>query len=87
MLAHAFSSVMTAAAAPPTTNDNDDNDNAPTDQLWLVPLTRNEVRRLFATTITIVRTLQHRLHWSQRRRDHQAVARACHYRRRTEQPA
>jgi hypothetical protein len=51
----------------------------------LIPLTRNEIRRLFSTTMTVLRTLEHHLHWSLWRRRHQAVARTCHYRRRTEQ--
>jgi SRSO17 transposase len=88
MLAHAFLSVMTADAAPSTARGgHDDDDATPAGQPSLIPLTRNEIRRLFTTTITVLRTLQHRLQWSQWRRHHQAVARACHHRRRAEQPA
>jgi len=41
MLAHAFLSVMTAAQAATPTSDVDD----------LIPLTRNEIRRLFTAAI------------------------------------
>jgi SRSO17 transposase len=84
MLAHAFLSVL-AAAAPPTAARVDRDDDPASSQLELIPLTRNEIRRLFTTTVTVLRTLQQRLHWSQWRRHHQAVARACHYRRRLTQ--
>jgi SRSO17 transposase len=88
MLAHAFLSGLTAAAAPPGATRLDCHDHADRDltsQLALIPLTRNEIRRLFTVTVTILRTLQQRLHWSQWRRHHQAVARACHHHRRAEQ--
>jgi hypothetical protein len=86
MLAHAFLSVLTVQAAtvtaPATANadHHDGNGGTPT-RPSLIALTRNEIRRLFTATISIVRSLQHRLHWSQWRRHHQAVARASHYRR------
>jgi SRSO17 transposase len=71
MLAHAFLSVMTAAQAATPTSDVDD----------LIPLTRNEIRRLFTAAIAPVRTAAHALKWSRWRRRHQARARASHYRR------
>jgi len=99
MLAHAFLSVMTAAATPPTAGHGPTRDAANDGtgggtqgvRPWLIPLTRNEIRRLFTTAISIaisaVRSLQHRLPWSRWRRHHQAVARASHYRRRAAQAA
>ena len=68
MLAHAFLSVMTATQ--PADPDR-----------GLIPLTRNEIRRLFTAAITPVRHITHILHWSIWRRRHQARARASHYRR------
>jgi len=86
MLAHAFLSVTTAAAAPPTPSDGHEDDaTTAAGRPALIPLTRNEIRRLFTTTVRVLRTLEHRLHWSQWRRHHQAVARASHHRRRTDQ--
>jgi SRSO17 transposase len=79
MLAHAFLSVMTATQPGPAAAE------PPAEPAALIPLTRNEIRRLFTTAITVLRTLEHRLHWSLWRRQHQAVARTCHYRRRTQQ--
>jgi SRSO17 transposase len=53
-----------------------------TDQT-LIPLTFNEIRRLFARLITnSVHTIKHWLHWSTWRRRHQARAKTGHYRRR-----
>jgi SRSO17 transposase len=56
-----------------------------------IPLTFNEIRRLFAgLTINTVHTIDHWLHWSLWRRQHQARAKTSHYRRRgqpTHQPA
>jgi SRSO17 transposase len=69
----------------PADNDPADNDPAQAGRPALIPLTRNEIRRLFTTAIGVLRSLEHRLHWSRWRRRHQAVARACHYRRRREQ--
>lgn len=49
----------------------------------LIPLTVNEIRRLFAKLVAnTVHTLAHWLAWSLWRRRHQARARASHYRRR-----
>jgi SRSO17 transposase len=85
MLAHAFLSVMTATQSTPADHDPAHNNPAQADQPALIPLTRHEIRRLFTTAIGNLRSLEHRLQWSQWRRRHQAVARACHYRRRSEQ--
>jgi hypothetical protein len=50
-------------------------------------LTINEIRRLFAKLISnTVHPISHWLAWSRWRRQHQARARASHYRRRTPQP-
>ncbi len=74
MLAHAFLSVMTATQPAPHSDSG-----------GLIPLTRNEIRRLFSVLIRAisrpVTDIAHRLQWSQWRRRHQARARACHYRR------
>jgi SRSO17 transposase len=49
----------------------------------LIPLTVNEIRRLFAKLITnTVHTIDHWLAWSRWRRRHQARAETSHYRRR-----
>jgi len=73
LLAHAFLSVL-AATAP--------HDSGPSaDQL--IPLTRNEIRRLFTGLGQQPPAPGKQLHWSRWRRRHQATARACHYRRRT----
>jgi SRSO17 transposase len=49
----------------------------------LIPLTVNEIRRLFAKLITnTVHTIDHWLAWSRWRRLHQARAKTSHYRRR-----
>jgi hypothetical protein len=53
----------------------------------LTPLTMAEIRRLLATgrpTPTHLRRTGHALNWSLWRRRHQATARRCHYRRRTQ---
>jgi hypothetical protein len=75
MLAHAFLAVTAATerarAAPPA---------------GLIPLTPNEIRRLFIGLLTRpVRDATHLLHWSRWRRHHQAAARASHYRRQDRQ--
>ena len=73
MLAQAFLAVTTAAkhASPPPTG--------------LIPLTVNEVRRLFTGLLTRpVQTPIHLLQWSRWRRRHQAAARTSHYRRQAE---
>jgi SRSO17 transposase len=70
MLAHAFLSVMTATQPPPDPDAG------------LIPLTRNEIRRLFIDLLTrTVRTAGQILHWSRWRRRHQSRAQASHYRR------
>jgi SRSO17 transposase len=68
ILAHAFLSVMAATEPPPP-------DNA------LIPLTRNEIRRLLAAATTVVHGIEHVLAWSTWRRQHQAQARTSHYKR------
>lgn len=51
----------------------------------LVPLSLNELRRLFdALVIGATATIEHVLKWSIWRRKHQARARQCHYHRRSE---
>jgi SRSO17 transposase len=76
LLAHAFLSVL-AAAAP-------SRDHAPGDQL--IPLTRNEIRRLFTGLCQQPSAPRSQLRWSRWRRRHQATARACHYRQRALSP-
>jgi hypothetical protein len=52
-----------------------------------LPLTRNEIARLFATLIIQpARETSHRLRWSTWRRCHQHRARSCHYQRQAKQP-
>ncbi|HEY0689688.1 MAG TPA: hypothetical protein VGD71_11650 [Kribbella sp.] len=48
----------------------------------LIPLTVNEIGRLFAQRTRPNHPDQHHDAWSYRRRRHQARARRCHYRRR-----
>jgi SRSO17 transposase len=48
----------------------------------LIPLTVNELRRLFNTFFATTHTIAHQLHWSTWRRRHQATARTSHYQRR-----
>jgi hypothetical protein len=51
----------------------------------LIPLTVNEIRRLFAKTIAnTTHTISHWLAWSRWRRLHQARAKTSHYRRRAQ---
>ena len=74
-LALAALAVLAICAADAATNEPDDPD--------LIPLTVNEIRRLINTyIIRPIRSLAHRLHWSQWRRRHQARARRSHYTRR-----
>ena len=75
LLAHAFLSVLASQAG----------DNHPRDDL-LIPLTRNEIRRLFTGLCQQPSAPRLQLHWSRWRRRHQATARACHYRRRAQIP-
>jgi hypothetical protein len=71
MLAHAF--LVVAALAEQARHP------APA---GLIPMTCNEIQRLFATPATRpTREAGHRLRWSVWRRRHQARARTCHYRR------
>jgi hypothetical protein len=78
MLAHAFLSVMTATQPAPGPGD------VHRDQAGheLIPLTRNEIRRLFTGPLSHPQPAQDQLHWSHWRRRHQATARTCHYQRR-----
>jgi SRSO17 transposase len=69
MLAHAFLSVMTATAPPPEPDAG------------LIPLTRNEIRRLFTAATSTATHATHTLRWSTWRRRHQARARTSHYQR------
>ena len=85
MLAHAFLSVLTASQ-PPSPAQASGATNPGADSLpGLIPLTRNEIRRMFAGLTTILEPVSFRLDWSLWRRHHQAVARACHFKRRAEQ--
>jgi hypothetical protein len=73
MLAQAILTVIAA-------HERDNHDQA------LIPLTFNEIRRLFAKLIAnSVHPINHRLRWSWWRRLHQARARTSHYRRRGQQ--
>jgi SRSO17 transposase len=78
MLAHAFLSVMTATQPRPAPG------GVHRDQAGheLIPLTRNEIRRLFTSLLHQPSPARHQLHWSRWRRRHQATARKCHYQRR-----
>jgi SRSO17 transposase len=78
MLAHAFLSVMAATQTAPS-----DEGNAHPEPQPLIPLTRNEIRRLFTAATTPNPTTRFTLHWSRWRRRHQAQARTSHYRRQT----
>jgi SRSO17 transposase len=71
ILAHAFLSVMAATEPPPDTAHG----------TALIAFTRNEIRRLLAAALAPIHRLEHLLHWSKWRRQHQARARACHYQR------
>lgn len=73
MLAHAFLSVMTATQ--PAGDHPDDHSSE------MIPLTRNEIRRLLTAATAPIQTAAHTLKWSIWRRRHQARARASHYRR------
>lgn len=71
MLAHAFLAVVRA--------DEHSQHPAPEE---LIPLTCNEIQRLFTTLVARpVNDVAHRLRWSAWRRRHQARAQASHYRR------
>jgi SRSO17 transposase len=76
MLAHAFLTVITAAERA---------DHLAPD--GLIPITVNELRRLFdALLLRPNHTPQRLQQWSRWRRRHQARARACHYRKREQSP-
>lgn len=81
MLAHAFLSVLTATS--PATSPTSGNAPDPADA-GLIRLTRNEIRRMLAILTSRPHTVSFRLDWSLWRRHHQAVARACHFKRRAE---
>ena len=71
MLAHAFLAVVRA--------DEHASNPAPD---GLVPLSCNEIQRLFITVVVRpVHRAAHRLGWSDWRRRHQARSRTSHYRR------
>jgi len=74
LLACAFLSVL-AATQPHDSHPGDDQ---------LIPLTRNEIRRLFTGLSQQLAAPATQLRWSRWRRRHQATARACHYRRRAQ---
>jgi hypothetical protein len=76
LLAHTFLSVV--AASQPS-------DGHP-HGAQLIPLTRNEMRRLFTGLRQQLPALARQLHWSRWRRHHQATARACHCRQRALAP-
>jgi SRSO17 transposase len=78
LLTHAFLSVMTATQPRPAAGDVH-RDLAGHE---LIPLTRNEIRRLFTGLLCRPRPARDQLHWSCWRRRHQATARNCHYQRR-----
>jgi SRSO17 transposase len=73
LLACAFLSVLASQAGDPHHD-------------VLIPLTRQEIRRLFTGLSQQLATPAAQLHWSRWRRRHQATARACHYRRRALTP-
>lgn len=81
MFAHAFLSVLTATspATSPTSGHAHDPANA-----GMIDLTRNEIRRMLTILTSRPYTTSFRVDWSQWRRHHQAVARACHVKRRAE---
>lgn len=70
MLAHAFLAVVRA----------DEHARHPASD-GLIPLTCNEIQRLFTAIVRPMCAVTHRLGWSAWRRRHQARARASHYRR------
>jgi hypothetical protein len=78
MLAHAFLSVMTAVQPGPAAGGVH-RDEAGHE---LIPLTRNEIRRLFTGLLHRPRPACDQQRWSHWRRRHQATARNCHYQRR-----
>jgi len=81
MLAHAFLSVLTAAQPAPTTSQPAIDPSC----AGLIPLTRNEIRRMFTGLTSAIETVALQMAWSLWRRHHQAVARASHFKRRAGQ--
>ncbi|UAK31335.1 IS701 family transposase [Nocardia asteroides] len=80
MLAHAFLTVLAVTEPTPTTPTDTRQPTADK----LIPLTRNEIRHLFAVlVIHPIRGIRHRLAWSTWRRRHQHRARTSHYQRRS----
>ena len=71
MLAHAFLAVAAARSQQHT----------PTTPA-LIRLSVNEIRNLFTALTATMHAIDHILHWSRWRRQHQARAQACHYRTR-----
>jgi hypothetical protein len=55
---------------------------APNETAGLIRLTRNEIRRLLTAAIAPVHLIEHVIHWSTWRRQHQARARTSHHTRR-----
>jgi hypothetical protein len=53
----------------------------------MIPLTRNEIRRLFTGLTRQPAAPATQLHWSRWRRRHQATAKACRYRKQARAPA
>ncbi|MFD8968926.1 IS701 family transposase [Streptomyces sp. NPDC059568] len=81
LLAHAFLAITTALERR---NQAQSDDGTSPDEL--IPLTCNEIQRLFtALIVQPVRELAHRLRWSTWRRRHQARARHSHYSRQAAQ--
>jgi SRSO17 transposase len=78
LLARAFLSVMTATQPGPGPGGTHRDKNGHE----LIPLTRNEICRLFTGLLRRLRPARDQLHWSAWRRRHQATARNCHYQRR-----
>jgi SRSO17 transposase len=72
LLAHAFLAVLAATQADHQTPDDNQ----------LIPLTCNEIRRLFTGLCQQPPAPRIQLHWSRWRRHHQYTARECHYRQR-----
>jgi hypothetical protein len=73
-LAMLAAAILTVAAAMESARSPD-----PAGQ---IPLTRNEIARLFATLIIgPAHDARHRMQWSRWRRRHQHRARSCHYQR------
>ena len=75
LLAHAFLSVLASHAARSQPDDEQ-----------LIPLSCHEICRLFTGLSRQLAAPAAQLHWSRWRRRHQATARACHYRRRSQTP-